>query len=70
MKHPHPSGRPIRRDEKKTRTVWYQYPAETFATPRLRPKSGPVADAIGYHRVYPIGDDDVGRIGFVHFRDR
>jgi hypothetical protein len=67
-KNPHPSGRPIRRDEKVGRQYW-NYPAETYATPKLRPISKPVADAIGYHRIYPTGDDDgvIGRIGFVVF---
>ncbi len=68
-KHPHPSGRPIRRDEKKARTVWYQYPAETFALPRLRPKPLiPVADAIGYKTVDQSRDEPSGSIGFVRFR--
>jgi len=67
-KNPHPSGRPIRKDEKVGRQYW-NYPAETYATPKLRPKLVPVADAVGYLRVYPTNDDDgvTGRIGFVVF---
>ena len=73
MKHPHPSGRPIQQVEKKWRQTAFQYPAETFATPRLRPKTPlPVADAIGYKTVdalsYAASDDEViARIGFVIF---
>ena len=71
-KNPHPSGRPIRRVEKKWRNTAFQYPAQTHATPRLRQKVSaltPVADAIGYLRVSPTNDDDgvTGRIGFVVF---
>ena len=69
MKHPHPSGRPIRKDDKIGRQYW-NYPAETYATPKLRPKAAaPLADAVGYLRVNPTNDDDgvTGRIGFVVF---
>jgi hypothetical protein len=69
-KNPHPSGRPIRPVERKWRQTSFQYPAETYATPRLRPRPLlPVADAIGYLRVSPTNDDDgvTGRIGFVVF---
>ena len=70
MKHPHPSGRPIRvAPVKKQGITWYRYPAETAATPKLRPKPAlPVADAIGYKTVYP--HEEAWWIGFVHFPDR
>ena len=70
----HPSGRPIRRPmTKKLARSWFNYPAESYATPRLRPRALlPVADAIGYQRIE--ADDEkwrgvhwVGRIGFVVF---
>jgi hypothetical protein len=58
MKHPHPSGRPIReRIPKKAYRPWFNYPPETFATPRLRPQPPkPVANAIGYKEITP--DDE------------
>jgi hypothetical protein len=70
-KHPHPSGRPIRHEERKPRQYW-NYPPDpgvVYATPRLRPKPPlPVADAIGYLRVEPHADEDHAvRIGFVVF---
>ncbi len=67
MKHPHPSGRPIRKEERVGRQYW-NYPAETHATPRLRPKSVPLADAIGYKVVDQSRDEPSGAIGFVRFR--
>ncbi len=69
MKHPHPSGRPIRREEKKPGRVWWNYPAETYATPKLRPRpQQPLADAIGYKVVDQSRDEPSGSIGFVRFR--
>lgn len=69
-KHPHPSGRPIRKEEKIGRQYW-NYPAETYATPKLRPKVGPVADAIGYRTVDAVSawwdEQPRGCIGFIHF---
>jgi hypothetical protein len=67
MKNPHPSGRPIRNERTKWRNTAFQYPAETFATPRLRPQFKPVADAIGYKTTNQIPDEPVGSIGFVIF---
>lgn len=69
----HPSGRPIHKTIKKSAHTWFHYPAESYATPRLRPKALlPVADAIGYQRIE--ADDEkwrgvhwCGRIGFVVF---
>ena len=71
MKNPHPSGRPVRHTVKaKPRRIWFDYPAETFGTPRLRPKATvPVADAIGYHRVYPV-EEITWPLGFVDFSKR
>ena len=70
-KNPHPSGRPIRHEVVKKARTWYDYPAETFATPRLRPKSQPTADAIGYKTTPSHIDEDyvTRRIGFVFFDD-
>ena len=71
-KNPHPSGRPIRKEEKKARMIWWNYPAETYATPRLRPKVLPPvsADAIGYLRTQNLeGVEDCKQpVGFVHFK--
>jgi hypothetical protein len=77
IKNPHPSGRPIRGPKpKKSAVVWYRYPAETFATPRLRAQpSLPVADAIGFKAVRHHSDEDhttgpeARQIGFVHFQE-
>jgi hypothetical protein len=70
MKHPHPSGRPIRNDERKPRPALIPIgPDIVYATPRLRPRPPvPVADAIGYREVPPIADEDhAPGIGFVLF---
>jgi hypothetical protein len=52
--------------------VWFNYPAETYATPRLRPKVQlPVtADAIGYLRTANLeyADEQQKSIGFVYFK--
>lgn len=71
-KNPHPSGRPLPQVRKRWRQTSFQYPAEAYATPRLRQRpTAPmlVADAIGYLHINPTNDDDgvVGRIGFVIF---
>ena len=71
MKHPHPSGRPIRHEERKPRQYW-NYPPDpgvVYTTPRLRPKPlVPLADAIGYKVVDQTRDEPSGAIGFVRFR--
>jgi hypothetical protein len=71
-KNPHPSGRPIRRKEEKIGRQYWNYPAETYATPRLRPKSGPIADAIGYRTIEAVPTWDAEEasrpIGFMRFK--
>lgn len=68
IKHPHPSGRPIRRVEKKQRRTVWDYPAETFATPKLRPRwKPPPADAIGFREIAPIESGWPGQWGFIDF---
>lgn len=69
-KRPHPSGRPVRRERKRWRATSFQYPAQTFATPRLRaPAPLPLADAVAYKTVdrQDGADPWAGRIGFVVF---
>jgi hypothetical protein len=73
-KSPHPSGRPVRVDEKKSREVRWNCPLEQPATPRLRPKIFALADAVGYHRVQEhdgtAPDECRGLAGFVHFDEK
>lgn len=68
MKHPHPSGRPIRRQIKKPRLSTWQCPLEQPATPRLRPRWQPApADAIGFREIASADDDWTAPFGFVDF---
>lgn len=46
MKHPHPSGRPIRKQEVKGRTIW-RVPDHGPAIPRLQ-KDNERTEAIGF----------------------
>jgi hypothetical protein len=77
VKHPHPSGRPIRRNKRIERQQWnYPHDPAVVCTPcpACAPSPNlPVADAIAYKE---IGSSDsdwqgvhwVGKIGFVVFR--
>lgn len=78
IKHPHPSGRPIRQPIRpKRRTIDTDAPMRPdviYATPRLRPefdksRRGPVTDAIGYREIEPLddGSEPWAGIGFVRF---
>ena len=74
VKHPHPSGRPIRRERKGARSQFNYLPEPNivYATARLRPRPAlPVADAIGYRRTEEFDDSWQGIhwVGFIHFKD-
>ena len=68
MKHPHPSGHPVRQyPVKKSQSIW-RCPLEGAATPRLRqkPQNHVQADAIGFQQVYPI-PEEYHAPGFIDF---
>jgi hypothetical protein len=69
-KNPHPSGRPIRSEPKaKPAMSTWRSPGIGPVTPRLQPKTFPVADAISYFRQEPQeeGSPWCDRIGFISF---